>query len=262
MYQTIKLTRSEAVACITLNRPEKLNSFNELLHEELAAAVCSIERDKGVRALIITGAGRGFCAGQDLSDSTLNDSATPADLGESLERHYNPLIRKISALEIPVICAMNGVAAGAGVSLAMVCDFVIAVESASFNLAFCAVGLMPDSGASWHMIRHIGIARTKALAMLGSKLSAQKALDWGVIWQVTKPENLIDDANTLAKELAGKPPLAIAATKALINTSFDKSLHQQLEEERDTMAQLGYTDDFKEGVAAFMQKRPGNFKGC
>jgi len=261
MFETIIVSNHEAIACITLNRPEKFNSFNEQLHTELATALQSIVDDKSIRALIITGAGRGFCAGQDLSDTALNTSEGPADLGAALERNYNPLIRKISALEIPVVCALNGVAAGAGASLAMVCDFVVAADNASFNMAFCAVGLMPDSGASWHMIRHIGIARTKALAMLGSTLSAQKALEWGLIWQVTTPQDLMREASVLAKELAAKPPLAIAATKALINTSFDKSLHQQLEEERVTMQRLGYSDDFKEGVTAFMQKRAGIFKG-
>lgn len=261
MYNNIQLATTNNIACITLNRPEKLNSFNEEMHLELAHAFKSIASDDTVRCVVITGAGRGFCAGQDLSDKALNNAAGPADLGDSLERHYNPLIRKITALNKPVICALNGIAAGAGASLAMACDFIVASDKAAFNLAFCAVGLMPDSGASWHMIRNLGMARTKGLAMLGYTLSAKQALEWGLIWQLCNAKELMQQAMALAQELVAKPPLALAATKALINTSFDKSLHQQLEEERVTMQRLGNSEDFAEGVSAFVQKRAGDFKG-
>jgi len=272
MYNTIQIDVKNAIACITLNRPDKLNSFNEQMHQELRQALNGIDADDQIRCVILTGAGRGFCAGQDLSDRAVNvaddseaseenEESAAVDLGASVEKYYNPLIRKITSLDKPVICALNGVAAGAGASIAMACDFVIASQKASFILAFCAIGLVPDSGASWHMIRSLGLARTKALAMLGNKLNAEQALDWGLIWQVSVPEQLMADAQALAEQLAAKPPLAVAATKALINTSFDKVLHQQLEEERLLMQQLGRSEDYKEGVAAFMQKRPGQFKG-
>jgi len=266
MYNTIQIDVKNAIACITLNRPDKLNSFNKQMHQELGKVLDSIAVDDQIRCVILTGAGRGFCAGQDLSDRAVNvdddsEGNTAVDLGASVEKFYNPLIRKITLLDKPVICALNGVAAGAGASIAMACDFVLASQKASFILAFCAIGLVPDSGASWHMIRSLGLARTKALAMLGNKLSAEQALDWGLIWQVSAPEQLMADAHLLAEQLALKPPLAVAATKALINTSFDKVLHQQLEEERLLMQQLGRSEDYKEGVAAFMQKRPGQFKG-
>lgn len=266
MYNTIQIDVKNAIACITLNRPDKLNSFNLQMHQELRQALDNIAEDNSIRCVILTGAGRGFCAGQDLSDRAVkvaddSETKTPVDLGASVEKYYNPLIRKISLLDKPVICALNGVAAGAGASLAMACDFVIASQQASFILAFCGIGLVPDSGASWHMIRSLGLARTKALAMLGNKLSAAQALDWGLIWQVSAAEQLMADAQALAEQLVLKPPLALAATKALINTSFDKVLHQQLEEERLLMQRLGRSEDYAEGVAAFMQKRPGQFKG-
>ncbi len=265
MSNTIQYEVNKSIACITLNRPDKLNSFNVEMHTQLAQVMQQVESDDGVRCVIITGAGRGFCAGQDLSDRAVksdNQQSTPVDLGASVEKYYNPLIRRISQLDKPVICALNGVAAGAGASIALACDFVIASNKASFILAFCAVGLVPDSGASWHMIRSLGLARTKALALLGNKLSAEKALEWGLIWQVSEPEQLLQEANSLAQQLAEKPPLAVAATKHLINDSFDKVMHQQLEEERLLMQRLGRSHDYQEGVAAFMQKRPGQFKGC
>ncbi len=276
MSNTIQIEIKKSIACITLNRPDKLNSFNVEMHTELRRVIDQVASDDNVRCVIITGAGRGFCAGQDLSDRAVNSASKQAtavaqhspdsgsktvDLGASVERYYNPLIRKITGMNKPVICALNGVAAGAGASIALACDFVVASNKASFILAFCAVGLIPDSGASWHMIRSLGLARTKALAMLGDKLSAEKALEWGLIWQVSAPENFLEDAYQLAAQLALKPPLAIAATKALVQQSFDKGMHQQLEEERLLMQQLGRSEDYQEGVTAFMEKRPGQFKG-
>ena len=265
MYNTIQIEIKKSIACITLNRPDKLNSFNVEMHTELSQAFDQIAADKAINAVILTGAGRGFCAGQDLSDRAVkSDQEAPqaVNLGASVEKYYNPLIRKISNLDKPVICALNGVAAGAGASIAMACDIVVASNKASFILAFCAIGLVPDSGASWHMIRNLGLARTKALAMLGNKLSAEKALEWGLIWQVSEAEDFLNDAYAIAEQLAAKPPLAVAATKALVNKSFDKVLDQQLEEERMLMQKLGQSEDYKEGVAAFMEKRPATFKGC
>ena len=249
---------------ISLNRPDRLNSFTPDMHLALRSAL-DIAKDQSKRAVLLTGSGRGFCAGQDLSDRAVkSDQEAPqaVNLGASVEKYYNPLIRKISHLDKPVICALNGVAAGAGASIAMACDIVVASNKASFILAFCAIGLVPDSGASWHMIRNLGLARTKALAMLGNKLTAEKALEWGLIWQVSEADDFLNDAYAIAEQLAAKPPLAVAATKALVNKSFDKVLDQQLEEERMLMQQLGQSEDYKEGVAAFMEKRPATFKGC
>ncbi len=265
MFNTIQIEIKKSIACITLNRPDKLNSFNVEMHTELSQAFDQVAADKTINAVILTGAGRGFCAGQDLSDRAVkSDQEAPqaVNLGASVEKYYNPLIRKISHLDKPVICALNGVAAGAGASIAMACDIVVASNKASFILAFCAIGLVPDSGASWHMIRNLGLARTKALAMLGNKLTAEKALEWGLIWQVSEADDFLNDAYAIAEQLAAKPPLAVAATKALVNKSFDKVLDQQLEEERMLMQQLGQSEDYKEGVAAFMEKRPATFKGC
>ena len=265
MYNTIQIEIKKSIACITLNRPDKLNSFNVEMHTELSQVFDQVAADNTINAIILTGAGRGFCAGQDLSDRAVkSDQEEPqaVNLGASVEKYYNPLIRKISNLDKPVICALNGVAAGAGASIAMACDIVVASNKASFILAFCAIGLVPDSGASWHMIRNLGLARTKALAMLGNKLTAEKALEWGLIWQVSEAEDFLNDAYAIAEQLAAKPPLAVAATKALVNKSFDKVLDQQLEEERMLMQQLGQSEDYKEGVAAFMEKRPATFKGC
>lgn len=270
MYNTIQYEKNKSIVCITLNRPDKLNSFNVEMHLQLQQILDQVAADTDIRAVVLTGAGRGFCAGQDLSDRAVNapeiagqhNAPQPkVDLGASVEAYYNPLIRRITTLDKPVICALNGVAAGAGASIAMACDITVASTKASYVLAFCAVGLVPDSGASWHMIRALGMQRTKALALLGNKLSAEKALEWGLIWQLCEPEELLDSAIAIAQQLAEKPPLAVAETKHLIHQSFDKDLYQQLEQERATMQRLGYSDDYAEGVAAFMEKRSAVFKG-
>ena len=260
-YLNITLEKNNGVAKLTLNRPDKMNSFNVQMHEEIRYALDDIATDGESRCLLLTGNGRGFCAGQDLGDRAVTADDARPDLGLSVEKYYNPLIRRLTGLKMPVICALNGVAAGAVASIAMACDIVIAARSASFILSFCKVGLIPDSGSSWHFTRALGLPRAKALALLGNKLSAEKAEQWGLIYQVVDNELLADESMTLAEHLASQPTEALANIKRLMNSSFDHSLHEQLERERDAMQHLGKSDDYKEGVAAFMEKRPASFTG-
>ena len=261
-YKNITLVKNSGVATIVLNRPEKLNSFNVDMHEELADALDNVAADEISRALLLTGAGRGFCAGQDLGDRTVtSDSDKAPDLSLSVEKYYNPLIQRITNLSMPVVCAMNGVAAGAGASIVMASDIIIAAETASFILSFAKIGLVPDSGCSWHLARAIGLPRAKALAMLGNKLSAEQAEQWGLIYQVVAGDVLMDEANKLVSHLATQPTEALARIKKLINSSFDHSLTSQLERERKDMKHLGKSHDYQEGVAAFVEKRPAIFRG-
>jgi len=260
-FETITLEKIDGVAKLTLNRPDKMNSFNVQMHEEIRSALDDIASDGCTRCLLLTGNGRGFCAGQDLGDRAVAADDARPDLGLSVEKYYNPLIRRLTGLKMPVICALNGVAAGAGASIAMACDIVIAARSASFILSFCKVGLVPDSGSSWHFTRALGLPRAKALALLGNKLSAEKAEQWGLIYQVVDNDELAQESMTLASHLATQPTEALGNIKRLLNTSFDHSLHDQLERERETMQHLGKSDDYKEGVASFMEKRPASFVG-
>jgi len=264
--KNIILSVDSGVATITLNRPDKLNSFNTHMHQELREALDNIAEDKNIRALLLTGSGRGFCAGQDLSDRAVSaesssDSTIAPDLSQSVEQNYNPLIRRITQLKVPVICAMNGVAAGAGASLVMACDIVLSARSSSFILSFAKVGLVPDSGSSWHFARAIGLPRAKALAMLGNKLSAEQAEQWGLIYKVVDDLNLMDEAMKLSLHLATQPTEALSNIKQLIHTCFDYSLIEQLERERAAMQHLGKSENYQEGVASFLEKRTANFKG-
>ena len=262
MYNCIELEKKDSVAYLTLNRPERLNSFNVEMHLELQKALDDIATDGETRALFITGAGRGFCAGQDLNDRAVNsDTDARPDLGDSVERYYNPLIRRLTNLKMPVICAVNGVAAGAGASLVMACDIVFAAKSASFILSFAKVGLIPDSGSSWHFAKAIGLPRAKALAMLADKLPAEQAEQWGLIYKVCEDEELVDSAKACAEHLAKQPTMALANIKALLNGNFETSLNEQLERERLLMQKLGRSDDYREGVASFLEKRAPEFKG-
>jgi 2-(1,2-epoxy-1,2-dihydrophenyl)acetyl-CoA isomerase len=262
-YKTITLDRAEGVATLTLNRPDKLNAFTVEMHGEARQALSAIAGDGRTRCLLITGAGRGFCAGQDLSDRVMNADASGAapDLGESLESRYNPLVRAIRALEMPVLCAVNGVAAGAGANLALACDIVLVARSASFIQAFCKIGLIPDSGGTWTLPRLVGQARATALAMLGDKVSAEQAAAWGMIWRVVDDDKLMAEAQGLAQQLAAGPTRGLALIKQAFNATWANSLDAQLDLERDLQSAAGRTRDYQEGVAAFMEKRAPKFEG-
>ena len=252
--------KAAGVATLTLNRPEKLNAFTPDLHRELKAALEDAERDSEIRAVLLTGAGRGFCAGQDLSLRRGGRGGGAAS-GDSLETWYNPLIRRLRRLPKPVVCAVNGVAAGAGANVALACDIVLAARSASFIQAFCKIGLVPDAGGTYHLPRLIGMARASALMLLGEKLSAEDAARFGLIWRVVDDEALMPEATQLARHLARQPTRGLGLIKEALNASFANSLDQQLDLERDLQRTAADTNDFHEGVAAFLDKRPPSFTG-
>lgn len=260
-YETVLLERSEGVATVTLNRPDKLNSFNAQMHADLKSALETVESDGETRALILTGSGRGFCAGQDLGDRNVSDDAAPPDLGETLDTLYNPLIKKLRALEFPVLAAVNGVAAGAGCNIALACDLVFAAHSAKFIQAFCKIGLVPDSGGTWILPRLIGRQRALGMALLGDALSAQEAENWGLIWKAIPDEELVMSVSAKARHLATQPTKGLALIKQAINQSSSQTLDEQLDLERDLQRIAGHTSDYREGVRAFMEKRVPNFKG-
>lgn len=259
-FQTIQYSVTDGVARLTLNRPERLNSFNGEMHAEVRTALDRVAGD-GARVLVLTGAGRGFCAGQDLGDRQVAPGGARADLGESIERNYKPLILTLRGLPMPVIAAVNGVAAGAGASLALACDIVIAARSASFIQAFCRLGLVPDSGATWFLPRLVGNARALGLAMLGERLGAAEAAQWGLIWRCVEDAEFPAAVDRLATELAAAPSRGIVRTREAILGSWQRSLAEQLDAERDLQRELGYTDDYAEGVAAFTEKRAPRFTG-
>jgi 2-(1,2-epoxy-1,2-dihydrophenyl)acetyl-CoA isomerase len=258
---TILLRVAEGTATITLNRPDKLNAFNEAMHRELTQALNRIEADAAVRAVLLTGAGRGFCAGQDLGDRMVGEGDAPPDLGDTLERTYNPLIRRICRLERPVVCAVNGVAAGAGANLAFNCDIVLAARSAQFLEPFCRLGLVPDAGGTYILPRLVGSARARGLALLGEPLSAEQAAAWGLIWRVVDDERLMEEATALARRLATQATKGLGLIKRALVASATNSLDAQLDLERDLQREAGRTEDYREGVAAFMAKRPPAFRG-
>ncbi|MBY4677154.1 2-(1,2-epoxy-1,2-dihydrophenyl)acetyl-CoA isomerase PaaG [Marinobacterium arenosum] len=260
-YQNIEFEITDGVAVLTLNRPDSLNSFNADMHAEVRNALKEVKKSDQVRCLLITGNGRGFCAGQDLSDRNVAPGAEMPNLGESIEKNYNPMIRTINSLEMPVICAVNGVAAGAGANIAFACDIVLAAKSASFIQAFCKIGLVPDSGGTYTLPRLVGQARAMGLAMLGDKIKAEQAEQWGMIWKAVDDEALKDEALALAKQLATQPTKGLALIKRAINASWNNSFDEQLDLERDLQTLAGRTEDYREGVAAFMEKRQPNFKG-
>lgn len=251
----------DGIATLTLNRPAQLNSFNSAMHEEVREAFRQLRRHDGLRVLLLRAEGRGFCAGQDLNDRKVAPGEAMPDLGQSIEHHYAPLVRQLRDLPVPVVCAVNGVAAGAGANLALACDLVIAARSASFIQAFCKIGLVPDCGGTWSLPRHVGMARAKGLAMLGDRLSAEQAEAWGLIWRCVDDEHLQDEAWKLARHLSTQPTYGLALTKRALNASWHNSLDQQLDLERDLQRLAGRSEDYREGVAAFIEKRTAQFKG-
>lgn len=260
-YETIEFAIQDGVAVLTLNRPQNLNSFNTQMHGEVRSAIKQVANSDDARCLVLTANGRGFCAGQDLSDRSVSAEGEMPDLGDSVEQNYNPLIRSIHALEMPVICAVNGVAAGAGASIALACDIVLAAKSANFIQAFCKIGLVPDSGGTWILPRLVGLARAKGLALLGDKLSAEQAEKWGLIWQSVEDDALMTDAMAMATHFASQPTKGLAMIKRALRESTSNTLHEQLELEKECMRIGGRTEDYKEGVAAFKEKRKPEFKG-
>lgn len=256
-YESISVSTENGVARITLNRPDRLNSFTRAMHAELRDALDKLD---DARVVVLTGAGRGFCAGQDLNDRSVAPGEA-VDLGETVEDSWNPLIRTLAALPQPVIARVNGVAAGAGANIALACDLVVAASSAKFIQSFSALGLIPDSGGSWHLPRLIGQARALGLALTGEPLTADKAAEWGLIWKAVEDDQLDAVVDSLAAKLASLPPLGLAAIKRIVRTSWSRTLDEELDLQRDEMRRLGFTQDYREGVAAFLEKRPAKFEG-
>lgn len=263
-YENILYQHSEGIARITLNRPDKLNSVTAAMHVELRDALAHLQAEPTTRVVLLTGAGRGFCAGQDLADLSSPDAAGEAKsdpIGHVISTWYNPFIKTLRSLPFPVVCAVNGVAAGAGASIAMACDIVLAARSASFVEAFCKIGLMPDTGGTYFLPRLVGSARAMGLALLGDKLTAEEAERWGLIWKCVDDAALVAEADALVRRLASGPTKAYAAAKHALNASGLHSLEQQLDLECTTMRALGRSADCHEGVAAFLEKRPARFTG-
>ncbi|MFN3943851.1 MAG: 2-(1,2-epoxy-1,2-dihydrophenyl)acetyl-CoA isomerase PaaG [Allosphingosinicella sp.] len=256
-YETIDFKIEAGVARLTLNRPDRLNSFTVQMHEEVADALSNLG---DARTLVLTGAGRGFCAGQDLNDRAVAPGEA-VDLGESVELRYNPLIRRLVSLPMPVIARVNGVAAGAGANIALACDIVIAARSAKFIQSFAAIGLIPDSGGTFVLPRLVGQARALGLALTGEPLPAEAAAEWGLIWKAVDDAALDAEVDALAARFAAGPTRGLAAIKRMIRESWGHSLDQELDLQRDAMRELGFSDDYREGVAAFMEKRKPNFTG-
>lgn len=257
-YDTIEFKLEDAIARITLNRPDRLNSFNQQMHSEIRDA---LDRLGDARVVVLTGAGRGFCAGQDLNDRAVSSEDAPVDLGVTVETCWNPLITSLTSLPQPVIARVNGVAAGAGANIALACDMVVAARSAKFIQSFSAIGLIPDSGGTWVLPRLVGQSRALGLALTGEPLAAQKAEEWGLIWKCVDDDQLDSEVDALASKLASLPPLGLAEIKKMIRSTWNRTLAEELVEERNEMRRLGFTADYREGVVAFLEKRKPSFTG-
>lgn len=260
-YQNIIAEEKNGVGYLTFNRPKALNSFNVDMHREVAEVLNLWTKNPDVRCVVISGEGRGFCAGQDLGDRVVDPNAEAPDLGYSIETYYNPLIKTIVNMPKPVICAVNGVAAGAGANIALACDLVIAAKSANFVQAFCRLGLVPDSAGTWFLPRAVGHARAMGLALLGDKLPAETAKEWGMIWDVVEDTELKTKVTELAERLAKQPTFGLSLIKKAIHQSSNNTFDEQMLLERDLQRIAGRSEDYREGVQAFMNKREPNFKG-
>ncbi|MDC5081879.1 2-(1,2-epoxy-1,2-dihydrophenyl)acetyl-CoA isomerase PaaG [Acinetobacter baumannii] len=260
-YQNIIAEEKNGVGYLTFNRPKALNSFNVDMHREVAEVLSQWTKNPDVRCVVISGEGRGFCAGQDLGDRVVDPNAEAPDLGYSIETYYNPLIKTIVNMPKPVICAVNGVAAGAGANIALACDLVIAAKSANFVQAFCRLGLVPDSAGTWFLPRAVGHARAMGLALLGDKLPAETAKEWGMIWDVVEDAELKTKVTKLAERLAKQPTFGLSLIKKAIHQSSNNTFDEQMLLERDLQRIAGRSEDYREGVQAFMNKREPNFKG-
>lgn len=260
-FESVRLEAADGVATLTLARPDRLNSFTVAMHGEVQAALAQLRADASLRCLVLTGAGRGFCAGQDLSDRAVAPGAAPVDLGDSIERYYKPLVLALRALPMPTIAAVNGVAAGAGANLALACDIVFAARSASFIQSFSKIGLVPDCGGTWWLPRLLGPARAMGLALTGEKLSAEQAAEWGLILKCVDDADLMPAATALARQLAAGPTRGYVRTRQAMEAGALLPLAGSLDLERDCQRELGASDDYREGVAAFMDKRAPVFRG-
>lgn len=263
-YETIQFDVDDGVARLTLSRADKLNSFNGRMHAEVRSVLSRVEEATSIRVLVITGAGRAFCAGQDLSDPEVafRPGEQAPDLGAVVERHYKPLVMALNSLRVPTIAAVNGTAAGAGASIALTCDLVVAKRSASFIQAFSKIALVPDTGGTWRLPQRIGMARAMGLAMLGEKLSAEQAAQWGLIWHVEDDERFDDVVTSLAQRIAAMPTRALVRTRQAMHAAFNNTLEQQLDLEAGFMRELGWCADYAEGVTAFGEKRSPRFRGA
>ncbi|MEO0004224.1 MAG: hypothetical protein RLZZ22_1916 [Pseudomonadota bacterium] len=264
-YQNIRFELDQAgVARLTLNRPDKMNSFTAAMHAELRDALDGIQTNPAVRVLVLTGAGRGFCAGQDLADAEVRftPGQTPPDLGDLVERHYQPLVMRLKNLRVPTVAAVNGIAAGAGASLALACDLVVAAKSASFLQAFSKIGLIPDTGGTWLLPQRVGMARAMGLALLADRLAAEQAAAWGLIWAVHDDAVFGAEVDALAARLAAMPTRALVRTRQLMQAAPTHTLEQQLAMEGGFMRELGRSADYVEGVSAFLDKRAPRFTGA
>ena len=263
MSDTVLWERDGGVAILTLNRPERLNSFSAEMTRQLTLILDTLATDSTCRAILITGAGRGFCAGQDLSEGSVAPGAggPKVDVGKAIEERFNPLVRKLRDMPKPIVVAVNGVAAGAGANIALQGDIVLAAKSAKFIQSFVKIGLIPDCGGTWSLTHLLGEARAKALAMLAEPLSAEQAAQWGLIWRAVDDADLMTEARKLAAHLATQPTAALAAIKKAVHLATASTMDAALDHERDAQRALGYTDDFAEGVAAFIEKRPAKFTG-